>query len=363
MFESHEHRARVTATGEIVLPGAKVHVRSIRKQTYFKRKIGYFLSVIAEVVTEWNSMFMELCKNAIQPFISIKKWASGIIGFLGQPITVTRPKRKVRNTTRLWLFVSDSVRFTLSFGFMFAGLFIALNYQSFWEIAVDELNPIAAIQHIAEGKVTLSKSMNLAPKASASQKNADGSSLADFLPQVGPPENRLIIPKLSLNVPLAQPEVQALLRQDWEQVEKDIQSSLEKGVVHYPGTAKPGQAGNFFVTGHSSYYPWAAGDYKTVFARLHALDVGDEYFVYYHGDQHKYIVQSKTEVSPNNTEVLNQPPNKRISTLMTCTPVGTTLRRLILVAEEVDPVTNEILAVGEGQKDQFLKVNTEMLPI
>jgi hypothetical protein len=32
---------------------------------------------------------------------------------------------------------------------------------------------------------------------------------------------------------------------------------------------------------------------------------------------------------------------------MTCTPVGTTLRRLIVKAEEVDPVSGEVLKVGE----------------
>jgi len=118
-------------------------------------------------------------------------------------------------------------------------------------------------------------------------------------------------------------------------------------VVHYPGTANPGQAGNFFVTGHSSYYPWSPGHYKTVFARLGELSEGDEIWIYYNGDKHRYIIRTKKEVVPSDISVLNQPSDQRLTTLMTCTPVGTTLRRLIIVAEEVDPSTGEVLKVGQ----------------
>jgi len=134
--------------------------------------------------------------------------------------------------------------------------------------------------------------------------------------------------------------------------------------VHYPGTARPGQAGNFFVTGHSSYYPWAAGKYKTIFARLHQLNVGDEYWVYYGGDKHRYTVIEKKEVSPSDISVLDQPTDLRLATLMTCTPVGTTLRRLIIVSQEIDPLSGVALAVGEkGERSKTASVPLEALPI
>jgi len=100
-------------------------------------------------------------------------------------------------------------------------------------------------------------------------------------------------------------------------------------VVHYPGTASPGQVGNVFITGHSSYYPWDPGKFKDVFAVLGQLEVGDEYFVYFGQQKFTYKVREKYEVSPDNVNVLQQPHDKKVSTLMTCTPVGTTLRRLI----------------------------------
>jgi hypothetical protein len=44
--------------------------------------------------------------------------------------------------------------------------------------------------------------------------------------------------------------------------------------------------------------------------------------------------------------------------------VGTTLRRLIINAQEVDPVTGETMAVGEHATDSELpKMNLQMLPI
>ncbi|MBU2259213.1 class E sortase [Patescibacteria group bacterium] len=168
---------------------------------------------------------------------------------------------------------------------------------------------------------------------------------------------------MELNIPLVTPSYEALLREDWTQVEDDIQDALQMGVVHYPGTAKPGQAGNFFVTGHSSYYPWASGKYKNVFARLHELEPGDEYWVYYGGDKHRYIVRGKKEVKSSDVTVLDQPVDRRVATLMTCTPIGTTLRRLIITSEEVDPQTGIALQVGERGHDSLPKARPQALPI
>jgi hypothetical protein len=48
---------------------------------------------------------------------------------------------------------------------------------------------------------------------------------------------------------------------------------------------------------------------------------------------------------------------------MTCTPIGTTLRRLIISAQEVDPVTGKPLEVGEHANEEMPKVKMDMLPI
>ncbi len=269
--------------------------------------------------------------------------------------------RKPVPRSRATLFMLDSIRFGVTFAAIFAGLFVAINYQSFWNIAKAELafqedldtsHALATLTGIGETGVR-----NLAVE------EAHDGSLLSFLPPVGPPENRLVIPKLGKNIPIAIPAMDSLIREDWVQFEKDIQHSLRDGVVHYPGTARPGQAGNFFVTGHSSYYPWDPGKYKDVFARLHELEPGDTYSVYYGGDLHAYRVTDKKEVRPTDVSVLDQPTDARIATLMTCTPIGTTLRRLVIIAQEIDPVTGKKLKVGEHSVEPILAPKIDSLPI
>jgi len=209
-------------------------------------------------------------------------------------------------------------------------------------------NPIERVRNAQILSATVDSTLRdtLLKSPSLAVAGSDEGNLLSYLPRVGPPENRIIVPKLGLNVPLITPSYQALLKEDWNQVEKD-----------------PGQAGNFFVTGHSSYYPWAPGRHKTVFARLHELEPGDEYWVYYGGDKHRFIVRSKEEVRPTDVSVLDQPLSKRMGTLMTCTPIGTTLYRLIIASEEVDPQTGVALAVGQRASRPAQMIRPQALPI
>src|SRR5438093_1507422 len=56
--------------------------------------------------------------------------------------------------------------------------------------------------------------------------------------------------------------------------ETAFQAALKDGVVHYPGTALPGQPGNVYIFGHSSDYFWSNGHYKTIFASLPQIKKG-----------------------------------------------------------------------------------------
>ena len=108
---------------------------------------------------------------------------------------------------------------------------------------------------------------------------------------------------------------------------------LEKGVVRYPGTSKPGETGNAFIFGHSSNYPWMKGEYNSVFALLDQLSFGDEIIVYYNQKKFTYIIREKKVVKPGNVKVLERDETKKELSLMTCWPIGTTLNRLIIFAE------------------------------
>lgn len=295
----------------------------------------------------------------------LRRYGVAFTGFLKQPVWVPRRKNSPKQYSRGTLFLMDIGRFGGTFAAIFALLFSAMNYESFAAIASAKIAPVLAFTHLdrsASIQASLAEKLREVPSLPTAG-DADGS-LSAFMPPVGPPMDMIIIPSLNLRAPIVSPSTNSLLREDWKQLETDIQEALEQGVVHYPGTAEPGQAGNFFLTGHSSYFPWAEGEYKSIFARLGELSVGDEYWIYHGGDKHRYVIDSKKEIVPGDVAVLDQPINKRISTLMTCTPVGTTLRRLILTAQEVDPVSGEPLDVGQHQQSETRPaINIEALPI
>lgn len=325
--------------------------------------------ITEDVLEEGLRQYLASMEDAKPLLRDLGRDASSLLGrtwgFLTQPVWIPT-RRGGKELGRGGLFLLDTIRFGGTFAFIFVCLFAALNYQSFWQITAARLHPFLASASLdvpdAALATALQDKLKLVPGLTEAGSIEEGNILS-VLPLVGPPDNRVIIPKLDLNVPLVDPPYEALLAGDWPQVEKDIQGALTDGVVHYPGTANPGQAGNFFVTGHSSYYPWAPGKFKTVFARLHQLEPGDEYWVYFGGDKHRYVVRSKKEVSPSDVTVLDQPTDKRLATLMTCTPVGTSLRRLIILSNEVDPETGLPLKVGDVATQPKPKISIEALPI
>lgn len=172
--------------------------------------------------------------------------------------------------------------------------------------------------------------------------------------------NHLIIPKIDIKAPIiwnSPPDEEIML------------NSLQKGVAHYNGTALPDQDnGNVFISGHSSYYWWDKGGYKTVFVNLDKLEIGDEIALAYNNKVFIYKVFEKIEVKPDQVEVLNQ-TDKPIVSLMTCVPIGTNLRRLIIKAERIDITSEEetksetIEEVKPGEsKDEVTKEKPKETP-
>ena len=111
-----------------------------------------------------------------------------------------------------------------------------------------------------------------------------------------------------------------------------IQEDLKKGVVHYTNTAMFGEVGNCFLIGHSSKPPEnAKGNYDKVFAPIVNLKVNDLITIYYQNIKYEYKVFEIIIVEPTQMEVLN-PTSEPTLTLMTCYPLGTSEKRLIVKA-------------------------------
>lgn len=141
------------------------------------------------------------------------------------------------------------------------------------------------------------------------------------------PNNEIIIPKIGVTAPLVfintTDEAQVLV-------------ALRDGVVHYYGTANPGENGNAAFFGHSSNDWWEPGNYKFVFVLLEKLTVGDTYEIHYNSRKYVYKVTETKVVEPNDLSVLNQ-TSLPTSTLITCTPPGTSLKRFVVKADQIAP--------------------------
>ncbi|WP_173101436.1 class E sortase [Actinomadura verrucosospora] len=108
---------------------------------------------------------------------------------------------------------------------------------------------------------------------------------------------------------------------------------LRKGPGHYPGTALPGQVGNFVVSGHRTTY-------SAPFNKLGELDRGDEILIDTRDDQYVYKVTDRKIVKPTEVDVTDpvpfhpgRAPRERLITLTTCHPKYSAAKRMIIFGE------------------------------
>lgn len=110
--------------------------------------------------------------------------------------------------------------------------------------------------------------------------------------------------------------------------------ALKHGVAHAKGTSLPGEKGTSFLFAHSSSTPWNLTRLNTIFLRLGELQNGDVIEIVRDDKILKYKVTDKKEVDPTEVNYLLQTKKDQLI-LQTCTPIGTSLRRLLIFAEQV----------------------------
>lgn len=112
---------------------------------------------------------------------------------------------------------------------------------------------------------------------------------------------------------------------------------LKKSLIQYPQTALPGQLGNSVVFGHSVLPQFFnPKSYLTIFATLYRLQPGDEIYIDYDNIKYKYLVEEMFEVQPTDLSILEQRFDGKYISLVTCSPPGTLLRRLVVRARIAD---------------------------
>ncbi|WP_420848588.1 class E sortase [Protofrankia coriariae] len=113
-------------------------------------------------------------------------------------------------------------------------------------------------------------------------------------------------------------------------------SALREGPGHYPGTAWPGDVGNFVVSGHRTTY-------GRPFNRLDELRIGEPVVVEVRDRYFIYRVTGSDVVDPTRTDVIlpvpeqpGVPPTKSLLTFTTCNPKYSARTRLIVFGELTD---------------------------
>lgn len=151
-------------------------------------------------------------------------------------------------------------------------------------------------------------------------------------------EPKLIIPKINVDVPIdfaATPDNDSQM------------AAMSNGVAFFgiPGAnSKPGQIGNMPISGHSSNDFIDQGQYKFIFARLEALKPGDTIYLNYESKRYVYAVTKREVVKPSDIGKLVYETDKPVLTLITCTPLGTAINRLLVTAEQISPSTEQATA-------------------
>jgi sortase A len=108
---------------------------------------------------------------------------------------------------------------------------------------------------------------------------------------------------------------------------------LDRGVGHYPDSARPGEIGNFAVAGHRVTY-------AKPFNKIAELEPGDAVVVETRDTWYVYRVQSHTIVTPDRVDVVapvpehpGQQPTERMMTMTACHPKFSARERYVVFSQ------------------------------
>jgi len=227
---------------------------------------------------------------------------------------------------RLGNFIASKV-----FSTIFSGIFVILGLSMLSFAGIPMINwQLSYRQSFPESKIIRPIPLNLIvtnPKGEvlAGEENKDlfyaSNWFSGFSPQKPPSaikEYTLSIPKLKIF------NAQVLVGAE----------ELKKSLVHYGGTAIPGEYGNSVIFGHSClpqfYNP---KNYECIFGTLDALKPGDEINVFVDNVEYKYIVYELKTVMPDDIWILEQKFDNYYLSLVTCVPPGLDWKRLVVKAK------------------------------
>ena len=199
------------------------------------------------------------------------------------------------------------------------------------KLALNKMNGIAGTGKVAgaqtfgnQNTVVTSTPTNSNPVNNPNVVNANDLGVNADIP------GELGIPSLKISTPLI-----------FSKSTQDFDKDLLNGVIHYPGTAMPGQIGTAYISGHSSNYPWVKSKYNQIFTHLGDLAVNQSFTITVHLNNGlnngktatlHYVVTGSQQYSATD-QAQFQNGGKSVVALSTCWPVGSTAKRLVVTGE------------------------------
>jgi len=114
-----------------------------------------------------------------------------------------------------------------------------------------------------------------------------------------------------------------------EIVQGESSLKMNDGFWHFPTSTFPGEKGNTVVIGHRFLHLPPRKD--TLF-NLEDIEIGETIKVTSTQGEYNYIVVETKEVQPNDVSVIQEAQDYRL-TLITCTPLWTSEKRLVVIAK------------------------------
>lgn len=143
------------------------------------------------------------------------------------------------------------------------------------------------------------------------------------LPAPAAKDNRIVIPKIGVNIKYA-PGVAALnAGAEWR----------------YPDRGNPEKGGNFIIAAHRLTIqptPWATVE-KSPFYNIDKLAIGDKVVIDYSGARYGYNISKIFNVTPNQVEI-EAPSETPQLTLYSCDLTGAATGRVVIIAEPMGKV-------------------------
>lgn len=225
-------------------------------------------------------------------------------------------KKTAKNNLRKYLRLVSGIFLLIGASIILYVLFPIISWQIYFL-------PAFASQNIT---ISIPRS-NIVDLARTSLDRIDYTKAENWFPKFIPnpsDKNRTDTPSYTISIPKINIENATV---------STIDTDLAKHLVNWQGTSIPGKNGNAVILGHSTLPQlFNTKDYKTIFSNVYKLKNGDHIYATVTGVTYTYKIFKIIVVDPTDTSALEQNYDDSYLTLITCTPPGTTWKRLIVKA-------------------------------